>query len=662
MPAAISHPALDALALLMPSCDGAFAIDSVGFNKYDAEHYRLRGMPVTDAECDREAARLVKYHKQLPAYILAALRGRASVFRAEQSGGEHNIPLIIRGPGQYFIVRNVTPHNKDSIKAAAERITGKRVMLWNIPEAAGSWVVNRKFVGALIRSGEFDHAEDVTEDSYEVFAPPMPTAPCPAVEWAALQPMRNLYHFQKTGVEFIVPALAEPGKGVILADEPGLGKTAQAITTAMCYGEKVVVVCPAGIKYNWANEIFLIHPTWTVHVLGDRTPSWKLMPVFGRNAARLCLLPQMADVIIMSYEATRRLVCGNSDPVTSRYNTMKMVVRPEVATLFADRVIVMDEAHYMKNVSAKRAQSGLAVCRGSRRVICMTGTPICNRPQELWTLLCATGRNNEVAGSAADFKASYVEGNRLQVLHQRLMDGKFFIRRLKKDVLTELPPKQRQDMVVEMSPRQQLEYENLRLSLKSNVAHGGMAKNGTCILALLTALQTKANEAKVEPIVEDLYERFQAGAFTVVQSTRLEPLKRVQEACSVLGMHVALLCGGSSDADRKMVCHDFAEGKIHAVLTTLAEGINLQKADKVVLLDLDWSPAKISQREDRIHRIGQTEHVTVMRVLAASIDHHKKNVVATKQEVIDIAIDGGDSAHSDDALMAEVIRRLTDDV
>jgi SNF2 family DNA or RNA helicase len=126
-------------------------------------------------------------------------------------------------------------------------------------------------------------------------------------------------------------------------------------------------------------------------------------------------------------------------------------------------------------------------------------------------------------------------------------------------------------------------------------------------------------------------------------------------------MTVAALNGGTSDPERKRICQDFADGKIHAVLTTLAEGVNLQKADKVILLDLDWSYGKCCQREDRCHRIGQLASVTVMRVLAASIDMHKKDILYNKKEIVDVAIDGGESADAESTTMQEVIRRLTDD-
>lgn len=638
----------------------AFTLLTQHFNRIDTAYFRAKGQPVSHGECAAAALRMAKYANHLPADLAAALADEAEQALGTIRDSHGRVPEVVKGSGNTMVLHFVNPSNKDSAKAVAEAVTGKRCLLWNTPEHPGCWAVHKKFVAQLVSSGYF--MTRLSEDDYAWNEPAKPAVTVPTIDWNVLQPKREARHFQKEGVEFIVPAIAEPGKGAILADDQGLGKTLQALTTAYAYGERLVVICPAGVRYNWANEVFLTHPTWTVCVYNDKATFRSLKASFGTNAVRISHYPNKADVVIMSYESTKMLVCGNSDPITSRYNTMKMVVMPHLVELFKDRIIVCDEAHYAKNVDAKRAQSTLALCRASLRVICMTGTPICNRPAELWTLLCATGRNREVAGSAADFKASYCNRtDNLSELNRRLVEGRFFLRRLKKDVLHDLPPKQRQDFIVQMSPRQQLEYESLRQGLKTQVKSGGMAKNGTCILALLTNMQTLANAAKVAPVAESLIERAEEGYFTVVQCTRVEPLKEIQAELHSHGVTAEMLYGGSSDSDRKRICTEFADGKIQVVLTTLAEGINLQKADKCILLDLDWSPAKISQREDRIHRIGQTEHVTIQRVLAASIDHHKKDVVASKQEIIDQVVDGGDSAHADDRLMEEVIRRLVDE-
>lgn len=629
------------------------------FNDYDQDYFRLNGAPVTEYQYAQVAARLYKYAKLLPTDIGQEIISLALEHKASISNGDH-APLIIRGDAKYFLVRHVDRSNKDLVKAAAERAVGKRCLLWNIPEFPNSWAVAAKFVGALVNSGEFDLADGISEADYRAFKPA--SAPqAPPIDWSQLAPQRTPRPFQKEGVEFLVPALVEPGKGALLADDQGLGKTIQALMVTMVYGERLAVVCPAGVRYNWVNEIFLTHPTWTVCVLFDKARSRTLKSTFGANASRIVARPDQADVIVMGYETTRQITCGNPDPHTACYHTMKYMVMPSWADTFKDRLLVCDEMHYGKNTKAKRTQAVLAVSRACRRVLAMTGTPICNRPAELWPILCAIGRNREVAGSAADFKQSYVEQGNLEELHRRLASGGWFIRRLKKDVLTELPPKQRQDLIVEMSPRQALEYEQLRQGLKTQVKNGGMAKNGTCILALLTALQTKANEAKVEPIVEMLQERADEGYFTVVSCERTEPLFKIRDELAAAGVSVQLLYGGSTNSEKKQICTDFADGKIQVVLTTLAEGINLQKADCNILLDLPWSPGKVAQKEDRIHRIGQTAKVLIVRVLAASIDHHKKSVIADKADMIDIAINGGDSPHADDECLAEVVRRLVDE-
>jgi SNF2 family DNA or RNA helicase len=329
--------------------------------------------------------------------------------------------------------------------------------------------------------------------------------------------------------------------------------------------------------------------------------------------------------------------------------------------MFNDRILVIDEMHLSRNHKAARTQSCLAVCRAGRRVIAMTGTPVYNKPDDLWTILCGIRRNRDIAGSKADFRASYVDNNNLVELNTRLAASGAFIRRLKKDVLTELPPKTWQDYILEMSPRQSAEYESVRNGLKAHVKAGSPASASHGTLAMLTNLQTIANRAKVEPIAEALIERHESGQYSVVVSERLEPLLEIQGKCQEEGMIVEVIHGGSSNFDRMRICNDFNSGTCHAVLTTLSEGINLVKADALYVLDMPWTWAKLTQKIDRSHRIGQMNSLMVVRVIAASIDSHKVAVVTQKKELSDQILDAGDSPTSEDANVAEVTRRLVDE-
>jgi SNF2 family DNA or RNA helicase len=650
------HPTAQAIKMLSGMCDGARQVDDCGFNKFDAGYFRDKGIPALDYDLNREAKRLLKYHRQLPSELVEALKKAADDFMTQAQ-----TPTIVKSPDKrYFSVIGVDRSNKDACKAAAELAVGKKCLLW-CANGIDGWSVHRKFVKQLVESGSFQIDASIQPEEYEyVSAKGGPQFERAKKELADLGLSRELRHYQEQGVDFFVSALAEVGKGAILADEQGLGKTIQAITAALRFQEKVVVVCPASVRFNWASEVFMAVPYGTVCVYNDNTPLRHLARLYSGHAKRFELQPHKADVVIMSYEATRNMVQGNSDPITSQYDTMKMEVNKAYEPLFTDRILVVDEFHYAKNTGAKRTQATLAVCRASKRVIALTGTPVFNKPEDFWTLLCGTRRHLDVARSKKDYMTYYVKGERYKELNDILTNSGWFLRRVKKDHLTELPPKVRQDLILEMTPRQRAEYESLRQSLKSTVKHGGKDAPRN-ILALLTALQTKANECKVEPISEDIIARRDEGLLTVVQSTRVEPLKRIYDLCKAEGVKVELLIGGVSDSERKRITDDFNAGLIDAVLTTIAEGINLVGGDKMILLDFDWTHSKMSQREDRAHRIGQKQSLMVTRVIAASIDTHKRDVVANKKVVSDLIVDGGDPADSEDTNLGEVVRRLVDE-
>jgi SNF2 family DNA or RNA helicase len=657
-----THPGARALAILTGQCDGAVALDNVGLNKLHAARYReelLSGYH----NFDWWACALPMYHRQLPADLVKELQDFRT--RMESVNGS---PFTMRRYSNSHFTVVVCFARKDEAKEKVFKITGKRALIWD--SGSRSWQVHQVFIPALVQSGMFTLEEEeraakvvqeieqyVKErDAYNAkratTADPIPAMPV-NVDIPSMGLAYPPFAFQASGVNHLAPTLATGN--VMLADDMGLGKTLQAMILAIHSQLQVVVICPASLQYNWVSEVFKHTKDKTVHVLGSVLRQHKLAEIYGSNASRFCNMRD-ADYVIMSYERTKNITQDNPDPETAKYHTMRRAIRNEYADCFKTRLCVIDEFHYAKNKLAKRTQNTAAVVRACRRAVAMTGTPIENHPAELWPILCAIGRNRDLCANKAEFDDRFVYGGDYAELHRRLTSAPWYLRRRKVDVLKDLPPKLRGEFVVEMTPAFSAAYAN---------ALAGIAVTGQPMsnrLRILTELQTIANAAKVLPVAAYLKDRAEEGKATVVQCTRTAPLKEIKEWLNQNGIAAELLIGETPKLERVAICDAFQAGALKVVLTTLREGITLTAADTLLLLDIDWTPSKITQREDRIYRIGQlATSVSIYRVVAAGIDHHKLEVVASKQEIVSACLDGQPYSITETELVGQVLRRLEED-
>jgi SWI/SNF-related matrix-associated actin-dependent regulator 1 of chromatin subfamily A len=385
----------------------------------------------------------------------------------------------------------------------------------------------------------------------------------------------------------------------------------------------------------------------------DRTNKDVRKGVFGANAGRFTNDLGASDVFITSYEGTKSMVKDNEDEASQ--STQEKMILDYFGQYFDNRLCIVDECHKAKNPCAQRSKSTVAVMLACKCSLAMTGTPILNRPEEIVHIIKGLRRFDEIAVDDADFNQKYVEEARYGDLCTKLHNSGWFVRRLKEDVLKELPAKSRGEMTIQMTPAEQFAYA---------AARRGLTKKGITTankLAILVNLQTVANDAKVRPVAEWIMERCDHGLPTVIQSTRKDPLHQIHKLLEAEGIACAVMDGATSKPDRQRIQDSFQKGgkkDYQVVLTTLAEGITLTRADTMAILDFDWSHAYIAQREDRIHRIGQKNVVKIFRCIAASIDLHKKEVVADKQSMAANCLDHGRNAETVVHFQFEVIRRL----
>lgn len=435
----------------------------------------------------------------------------------------------------------------------------------------------------------------------------------------------NYLPYQKAGIQYALKR-----DGVLIADEMGLGKTIQAIgmINADASLKKIIVVCPASLKINWMREMnkWLVRPM-TVGIAGKKFPSF-------------------CDVVVVNYD------------ILGKYEAYIQAVEWDM--------VVLDEAHLIKNPKAKRTVAALAI--KARRRAHLTGTPIVNRPAELFTII----KDLHPRWSYKFFNR-YRRTTNQQRLNElnRILRETIMVRRLKADVLTELPPKVRQVVEIDVSDDKALQAQ---VSKERAAYEEYMRKKEEAELALELA-KVSESEAEYKAAVDAM--NGISVAFEEISLVRHETaLAKVPAAMSVLDEQImgddpkklvifahhtdvvaAIMAGcqergwnpvrvtgqDSMEARQKAVdrfqvdpnCFVFV-GNIKAA----GVGLTLTAASDVAFFELDWVPGNVTQAEDRCHRIGQKDSVFVRHiVLSDSLDANMAKTLVEKQAIIDAALD-----------------------
>ncbi len=419
----------------------------------------------------------------------------------------------------------------------------------------------------------------------------------------------TLQPFQWAGVRYALDA-----RRLFLADEQGLGKTVEALATLEADDAyPAIVVCPASLKLNWERET----RRWLPHR--------RVAVVEGKVA-----VPPTGDITILNYE----IVAAHRDELAR--------LRP--------KALVVDESHYAKNPQAKRTQ---AVRRLAETVVpdglrlALTGTPVLNHADELISQLRVIGRLEDF-GSGARFSRQFQGPLTEERLHWHLR-RRCFVRRLKSEVLPQLPAKRRVVVPVELSNRREyrlaeedviawLREQPLELSeLDARIAATLRAER----LAQLTTLQRLAARGKLHAALGWIEDFLASGEPLIVFARHVDiqraVLERFPDALHLLG---ADSLGERDDAVRAFQQPDGPQLIIGATRVA-AQGITLTRASNVAFLELEWTPAMHDQAEDRAHRIGQRDAVTAWYLLAAeTIDETMARLVEAKRGHIAAVTDG----------------------
>jgi SWI/SNF-related matrix-associated actin-dependent regulator of chromatin subfamily A-like protein 1 len=435
----------------------------------------------------------------------------------------------------------------------------------------------------------------------------------------------ELRPFQRAGV-----AYALESRRLFLADEQGLGKTVQALAALEEDGAfPAVVICPASLKLNWQREAAHWLPHRSLHV------------VMGGGRA----IPK-ADITILNYE------------IVHAHRERLALSRPAA--------LILDESHYVKNPAAKRTRAvrrlAEALPKGAFK-LALTGTPVMNHPDELIAQLRILGRLEEF-GSGARFKRRFQGAGAEERIHWHLRRT-CFVRRLKKDVLPQLPEKRQ--VVVPVALDNERDY---RLAEKDVVAWLQEQPLELGELEAKKAAMLRAERLAQLNVLRRVAARGKLGAALAWIDDFLaseEPLvvfaghREVQEAVVQRFPDALHVVGADDVTARDAAVRAFQEpgGPLLLVCSTRVggQGITLTRASNVAFLDLEWSPAMHDQAEDRCHRIGQRDAVTAWYLLAAeTIDEDMASVLARKRGIVGAVTDG--RRDESEAVVQSVVKTL----
>lgn len=424
-----------------------------------------------------------------------------------------------------------------------------------------------------------------------------------------------LFSFQKKGAHFLYASPAS-----LLADVPGLGKTIQTIA-ALKNIEPILVLCPASLKYSWQEEIKKWEKSMSAQVITGK-PEERGARWIGANQYKWTIANY--ELLLRDYEYILKIPW---------------------------QAIVCDEATRISNPYAKSVKALKTI--PCKKRIALTGTPISNTPIDIYSII--DWLSPKFFGSFNQFKSKYclTEPRFNSIIGYRNLGQlgdliqKFILRRSKEEVFDDFPKKTIQDIIFELSDKEREFYQEIKEALIKEL-FGIKFSPQTIKLAPVKMLRLKQctghpqllkeadiESSKLEILKEMLKPIVSSGDKALIFTQFAQMAKILFVELSLYNPQ--LIIGEVSAEDRQKAVKEFTdnpEAKVMIMTEAGAYGLNLQAASYVFHFDFPWSVAKLTQREDRCHRIGQKKAVTVYNLIAKkSIDEYCVKVLYKKQKL-----------------------------
>ncbi|CAD5115905.1 DgyrCDS4840 [Dimorphilus gyrociliatus] len=398
--------------------------------------------------------------------------------------------------------------------------------------------------------------------------------------------LNTLMPFQREGVEFVI---SKNGRGII-ADEMGLGKTIQAITLAIFYKSEwpLLVITPSSVRFSWKQQILQWYPSLDKDDIN--------VAVSAKDD------PTKGLVNIVSYDL---MIRHKMDFIRQGF-----------------KVVIVDECHLIKNNKAMRTQIAMAVIHQAKRAILLSGTPALSRPAELYTQIAAVRQN--LFSSFPDFAYRYCDAKQsnwgldtsgssnlgeLQILLERTI----MIRRLKRNVMDQLPAKTRQLITLDNSAvkiDKRLKEAKDKLKVTKNQERRG------AIMEYFRA----TGAVKIKAITQYVSEMLEMDKKFIIFAHHQVILDAIENSVVEKERKYIRIDGSTNPEQRHFFVQQFQNDDSVRVailsITAANSGLNLTAASLVIFSELFWNPGILVQAEDRAHRIGQKDCVNIQYLVA----------------------------------------------
>lgn len=474
------------------------------------------------------------------------------------------------------------------------------------------------------------------------------------------------YDYQKQGVVFFETC----GGNAILGDQPGVGKSLTAMAYATKNRFKTLVIVPASLKLNWRAEI-LKFTNEKCYIYKFKPRKKDNIEVFSKNESLFHVINYESLESYFDFNYSHKCTnynckwegvtevkkyekcpnCGRIKVVKSRaYHLIsKTDKNGDVLNPNDYDLIVLDEAHYIKNPTAFRSQIIKKTFKESSKKILMTGTAIKNRPYEFFPLLNLI--DPKEWSNAHNFGVRYCNAHQdkfghwnydgssnLEELYKRI--SPYFLRRLKKDILKFLPPKTYTTIPVELSPEAMREYKNIENGVIDETQE---SDNKMTHLARIQKLKQFTSSYKAKLSIEFINNIISGDEKIVVFSQFVSVSQSIYENFK----DVAVWFTGKNNMIEKQQAVDMFMNddncKVFAgTIGAAGVGLTLTSANCLMFLDLPWEPATKIQAEDRIHRASQkSDNVQIIKLICQNtIDVDIDNLITEKEKIISKVLDG----------------------
>ena len=439
---------------------------------------------------------------------------------------------------------------------------------------------------------------------------------------------RKLFPYQEKGVAYIIN-----NKRVLIGDEPGLGKTGQAIAGTVAHNAfPCLVICPSSLKINWERE-------WS---LWSNKRARVLTPEIARYMERW-VEHGMIDVFIINFESLKKyFVVDMPKKGDDKKITLANIKFSKKIELF--KSIIVDESHRCKDFTTQQSKFVKGIAAGKEHVLLLSGTPVVNKPKDLVAQLGILGRMGDFGGYnffVNRFCAGDKQASNLKELNYKLNTTCFY-RRAKEEVLKDLPAKMRQVMLCEIDDTHRVEYDKAADDLREYLIKYKQADDAKVETALrgevmvrIGILKNISARGKLADVREFINETTESGEKLVVFLNLKEVFNRLKS----MFPHAVSIVGDNTMDERQAAVDAFQnDPKCKLILCSLKAanvGLTLTASSRVAFVELGWHPADMDQAEDRCHRIGQKDSVQCTYFLGKNtIDEDIYRIIEDKRRMV----------------------------